>query len=154
MKVILFIVLWKYISGRNWLHLIIIECKSIAHTWIIENMRLEFRSLRLNDGKITSLWQNRSGFFPEINRLKFTNFSQKGKVYVKNWIKTKSFIIPSHTIISRLAEYMSSSCLGILTGGTREIQGLLGFTVQDGWPLITSKNVKKYFHDAPKWLKL
>ena len=93
--------------------------------------------------------------------LKFTNLSQKSKVYGNNCSKGKSDISLSHTRQSRLAEYMilwvvvcGNAPVLQKAGTTRGIQCLLNFTLQHGWPSITLKNIKKYFHDALKGINL
>ena len=62
--------------------------QNLAHTWIMEVMRFEFRSLIFQEKNIRSVWQT--------------------------WLASKSY--PCHTRISRLAEYIykSSSCQRIL----------------------------------------
>ena len=69
-------------------------------------------------------------------------------------IQTSRIYLPFMILSGDIEAVCLGSCTSISKDwAIRKIWGLLKFNRQHGWPFITLKIVKKYFHAATEWLK-
>ena len=90
---------------------------------------------------------------------KLTSFSKKQGLWwyqfpmYKN-VQASRIYLPFMILSGDIEAVCLGSCTSISKDwAIRKIWGLLKFTRQHGWPFITLKIVKKYFHAATEWLK-